>query len=148
MNTANDNIEFDDLPVGSIIAWALATVPNKWQLCDGGGGTLDLRDRFVYGAAIDGDVGNTGGNTTHNHTNPSTDNGGEHSHSGSIGTTGGNYLVYGDTGGTSIPYAGHAHYATPNLQSANSHSHTLPSLNTATNLPKYIKLYFIEKVTA
>ncbi len=39
-------------PVGGIILWsgAIAAIPAGWALCDGTGGTPDLRDRFVVGA--------------------------------------------------------------------------------------------------
>ena len=38
--------------VKAIIIWSgsVATIPDGWQLCDGTGGTPDLRDRFVMGA--------------------------------------------------------------------------------------------------
>ena len=43
------------LPVGSIILWknSAASIPRGWQVCDGTGGTPDLRDYFVYGAVSD-----------------------------------------------------------------------------------------------
>ena len=49
---------------------ALANIPAGWQICDGTGGTPDLRGYFVKGAA----AGNAGddaahGNLTHTHDN-------------------------------------------------------------------------------
>lgn len=48
------------MPIGGIIMWSgsVATVPEKWHLCDGTNGTPDLRNRFIVGA----------GNDTGNHT--------------------------------------------------------------------------------
>jgi len=39
-------------PIGAIISWdgALGAIPANWQLCDGTGGTVDLRDLFVVTA--------------------------------------------------------------------------------------------------
>lgn len=79
----------DFMPVGSIVAWAgtIATIPEKWHICDG---TLldvddypdlraaldtpfdnnvnltvpDLRDRFIYGMGTGSTLGATGGAAT------------------------------------------------------------------------------------
>lgn len=56
--------------VGVIGMWTgtLATVPNRWKICDGNNGTPNVLDKYVLGAANSGEVGNTGGATTHTHT--------------------------------------------------------------------------------
>lgn len=43
------------MPVGGIIMWSgsVASIPEKWHLCDGTIGTPDLRNRFVVGAGND-----------------------------------------------------------------------------------------------
>ena len=50
----------DDMicPIGSIIAYSglLGSIPSNWHICDGTGGTPDLRDRFLKGASNAGDV--------------------------------------------------------------------------------------------
>ena len=50
-------------PTGGIIMWSGSTssVPDGWRLCDGGGGTPDLRNRFVVGAGSSYAVDATGG---------------------------------------------------------------------------------------
>lgn len=57
------------LPAGVIVMWSgsLASIPVGWALCDGSGGTPDLRDRFIVGAAAGAQPGGTGGTTTHQH---------------------------------------------------------------------------------
>jgi hypothetical protein len=59
--------DFDGLgaPAGLIVMWAGETVPDGWHLCDGTGGTIDLRDRFVVcaGTGSDYNVGDTGTGT-------------------------------------------------------------------------------------
>lgn len=43
------------MPIGGIIMWSgsIATIPQKWALCDGTNGTPDLRNRFIVGAGTD-----------------------------------------------------------------------------------------------
>lgn len=42
-------------------------VPNGWAWCNGSGSTPDLRERFTQGALTSGEIGTTGGHTTHAH---------------------------------------------------------------------------------
>src|SRR3972149_3955909 len=58
-----DDINSYLVPVGGIIMWAgtIANIPSGWALCTGIGGTPDLRDMFVVGAAVGADAGATGG---------------------------------------------------------------------------------------
>ena len=64
--------------------WSGTTAPAGWALCDGNGGTPDLRNRFVVGSGSTYASGNTGGSTTHSHTvdpvNTSSTSNGSHSH--------------------------------------------------------------------
>jgi hypothetical protein len=52
-----------------IMLWsgAIVDIPAGWHLCDGTGGTPDLRDRFVVGAGTDYEPGDTGGADHHTH---------------------------------------------------------------------------------
>ena len=57
---------FGIAPVGTIIMWSQATIPNGWSLCNGqtvnGIKTPDLRGRFIVGAGGTGyNLGNIGG---------------------------------------------------------------------------------------
>ncbi len=58
------------LPTGTIALWfgSVATIPAGFILCDGGGGSPDLRDRFVRGANGGKPPGATGGSVSHTHT--------------------------------------------------------------------------------
>lgn len=53
-------------PAGGIIMWSgsIASIPLGFRLCDGGGGTPDLRDRFIVGAGSAYTPGNTGGSAS------------------------------------------------------------------------------------
>lgn len=91
------------MPAGTIVMWhgAVANIPAGWRLCNGGGGTPDLRGRFVVGAGGAYQPGATGGadNITlttaqlpshrHDAENLITEWDGSHSHTGSTSTAGG-----------------------------------------------------------
>lgn len=59
----------NSIPVGGIIIWyGLSTaVPAGWALCDGTGGTPDLRSRIVRGCAAGNNPGGPFGADTHQH---------------------------------------------------------------------------------
>lgn len=51
-SASQSSISDDNLPIGIILAYTglLSNIPNGWQLCDGTGGTPDLRGRFLQGS--------------------------------------------------------------------------------------------------
>ena len=49
------------IPPGLIAMWSGETIPDGWALCDGSGGTPDLRGRFVLGNDSSHTIGSTGG---------------------------------------------------------------------------------------
>jgi hypothetical protein len=57
------------IPAGVIVMWSgtIASIPSGWALCNGSGGTPDLRSKFIKGAAAGVDPGGTGGSATHSH---------------------------------------------------------------------------------
>lgn len=65
-------LEKGGVPSGVILLWsgAIVDIPTGWSLCDGTGGTPDLRDRFVLGAGSTYDPNDTGGADTHQHAAP------------------------------------------------------------------------------
>lgn len=141
------------VPVGGIILFKApyADRPDGFNLCNGGsyGGitTPDLRDKFVYGAAAESDVGLTGGAETHVHSQPNTGSGGGHTHPVSGSTTGRSGNVssvsqYTD-GATSGVARDHGHSWSNNTNSDPDHVHSVPNTNSGTKIPPYLKLYFL-----
>lgn len=133
------------LPVGSIIMFydAIANRPTGWEICDGTNGTPDLRSKFVYAASADGEVGATGGATTHSHTNSPTNDSSGHTHPVSSGLGWGGGTTTGGTGsGISVANA-HGHSGSTTSDSGGVHSHTINSTSTDGNLPPYVKIYYI-----
>jgi len=143
------------VPVGGVIMWAgtAGTWPSNWALCDGTGGTPNLRDRFIIGAGSTYAVNATGGANTqniqhthttdtdatagsHTHTQGNTNAGGSHTHQ--VRTTnaspGANNMATGAAGYTTTHYhtktsggeATHVHArGTNNAGSPDTHGHTL-----------------------
>ena len=75
----------------------VSDIPQGWLLCDGTNGTPNLQDRFVLGTTNDGEIGDTGGNSsitlTENQLAPHTHQGitnaaGSHNHGGTTGEDG------------------------------------------------------------
>lgn len=75
------------VPKGAIIMWSgrvLDQIPAGWKLCDGGNGTPDLRDKFIFCAPALEEVGTSGG--SYNGTITIQEAGG-HTHAGVTGET-------------------------------------------------------------
>lgn len=131
--------------VNQIIAWDQPTPPENWLICDGTGGTPDLRGLFIYGKYDDSDTPITGGSSIHTHVSGEVSTTADHGHSISVSLASVTATV---TRGTSTYNAltTHAHNTTINTSGdAGGHSHTV-SLDSSNGLPPCILLYFIMKV--
>lgn len=138
-----------ELPVGGVVIWddLAGNIPDGFAICDGSNGTPDLRNRFVYGAAGDSDVGLTGGSQTHTHSNSSTGSVSNHSHSYSIVTGyASNYVNQNETSPYTSIVRHHRHYFSSTTPSGGGHSHALGNTGSANHMPAYIKLYYIMRI--
>jgi microcystin-dependent protein len=98
---------------GMIMLWSgsIASIPSGWALCNGSGGTPDLRDRFVVGAGSSYAVNATGGATT---VTLSTANMPAHTHS------------IAGSGTTSNQSNGHTHtYSGTTSGQSQTHTHSI-----------------------
>lgn len=56
------------LPKGTILPWYNSTrIPKGWRICDGGAGTPNLEDKFLYGTTRPEDIGQNIGSVSHTH---------------------------------------------------------------------------------
>ncbi len=112
------------IPTGLIAMWsgALANIPSGWALCDGAGGTPDLRSKFVRGAAAGQNPGGTGGSdsiTPSSHTHGSGTLGmnsiGNHAHTVNSHTHSGGSLGFRLAGTRTIVASIGPHHVTSNV---------------------------------
>jgi hypothetical protein len=135
---------------GACLWYGLASqVPNGWHIMDGTNGLLNMLSKFVMGASADGDVGVTGGASSHLHTNQSLPvYSTTHNHAISINTATNSpvYYGYGDNG--SEPMAGsHTHPVTGNTGENGAHNHTVSNTSSDASLPPYKQLYWIGRTS-
>ena len=146
---------------GMIMMWSgtIATIPSGWALCNGSGGTPDLRDRFIVGASVDSGGQSvttiTGGNTktggskdsivvSHNHTATTTATDSGHLHTWQQ-TIVGNQFAGTDTAGNFARTSVNTSTGFANI-SASTTIGTTGSSGTDANLVPYFALAFIIKL--
>jgi microcystin-dependent protein len=164
------------VPIGSIIAYdgLVSGIPSNWKLCDGTGGTPDLRDKFLIGSGTSYTQGSTGGSkdavvVAHNHSATSSFTGAAlpahahdvydpgHTHGSTSGDSGsGGYLGSGNSNNlgsrtginasaTSIGIYG-ASAGTPSGTVSTSVASAGAS-GAGANLPPYYALMFIKRTS-
>jgi hypothetical protein len=140
-----------EFPVGTIIAWDNESIPENWAVCNGSNGTPNLVDRFIRGAAEDGDVETTGGTATHTHGNPDTGYDGGHNHGGSKSLSASAAGSVTGTVGTGATDAAQSHnhntIVAENISSEPNHKHTVPDTDATSSNPSYVKRVFIMKTS-
>jgi microcystin-dependent protein len=119
------------------------SIPANWHICDGTGGTPDLRDKFVVGAGSTYAVNAAGGSLT-------TTSDGAHNHTGA---TGGHTLALSEVpelvdsaagSGTTIS----TKVATaPAATVAHTHPISTDGAHTHTATPPYLALAYIQRVS-
>ena len=165
---------FDLVPSGSVIMWygtlsgvnpVIGGVANtNWRLCNGAGGTPDLRNKFVVGAGSSYN-GNPGSNSeggsvssAHKHdVNPisfaTAGTEGAHAHSGTTGGPSSKYRACGcPLGSENTASGGHSHsFSTAGTQGAHVHNIDVPNTESTgasntENRPPFYALYYIMKL--
>jgi len=146
------------VPVGLVVMWygSIASIPSGWALCDGSGGTIDLRDRFVIGAGSTYSPGDTGGSTTFNATGTIAVDG----HAVTIGEMAAHSHTYSDTrpaawddaySGSEIALYAKTGSSVGSAGSGSSHGHSAAEGTSFTgdavaSLPFCIALCYIQKI--
>jgi microcystin-dependent protein len=154
----------DGVPRGGIITWsgALAAIPAGWRLCDGTGGTPDLRDRFILGTSAGQQPGGTGGSTqrqlaasqmpAHPHSLGTSEDGNDvHSVSfTAVGLSFANHWI-GGLVPTPLCYDDVRTQETASTESSGNHTHTGTTAGAGggaafATLPPYYKVAYIMKI--
>jgi microcystin-dependent protein len=136
------------IPSGAILLWngSVGSIPAGWALCNGSGGTPDLRSRFVVGAGSTYAVNDTGGTANAivvNHTHSISDPGHNHTIDGIPNSNIGNNRNAFNFG-TSIQ-GDRYELGMTTVQTGISISSTGDS-GTNANLPPYFALCYIMKL--
>lgn len=145
-------------PEGLVVLWygSVEATPSGWHLCDGTGGTIDLRDKMVVGAGGSYSPGATGGSATftatgdvtvdghsvttdempsHNHPFSDTRNQALGSNTGGSGSARGRLNSASTSGNTSSTGSGAAH----------GHAGSTMAGNAVACMPYYYSLCYIQK---
>lgn len=134
-------------PIGAVIMFnaVFAGIPANWQLCDGTNGTPNMTDKFVYGTNNEGDLLNAGGQADAIiplHTHPITDQQHLHSISGSVNENEPHSgFDSARSGGASVNTA--LSFTGITVTDGATGGEAV----TDKNLPPYIKLAFIQRMT-
>lgn len=139
------------LPVGAIVMWykSLALIPSGWAVCNGSNGTPDLQGRFVRGVSSDTDVNKVFGAEEHEHSNSVAQAADDHIHdvagslTGTVTTGRMSELAAAPRAATKT----HTHPFDLDLPSSGTHTHPTSNTTAADNLPPFVQVYFIMKVT-
>lgn len=138
-------------PIGSIVMVDYATPPNGWAVCNGENGTVNLVNRFAYGTENNANLLVTGGSETHTHTAKTTGSAGEHNHTLNVTinqSSGSGSITEVDNAGVETAPAPHTHNALSlTLDTQLAHTHTYPETNAANNMPPYVYLFYIQRIT-
>jgi hypothetical protein len=128
------------LPINALFFYPSSTAPTGFQkygsITDGS---------FIYGATT-GDIGGTGGASSHTHTNPDSGSSGAHTHPSASTSSGWNSSNGPDanTFGDATVSARHSHNFSADLTSAGAHTHTIGATGSGSNLPSYVNLALVE----
>lgn len=146
------------IPIGAILMWKGATIPDGWSLCNGSNNTPNLSDKFVLGRGNQ-DIGAVGGAATvalavehlpaHAHT-ATIASGGVHNHE--FPAYHHNFKMSGDWTESEVKNTGAPIQPWPKTFDSGSHSHSITINNTGSgtahnNMPPYYVLAYIMRTS-
>jgi len=137
------NVGGGGLPTGTIILWygTSANVPDGFEIY------APAKSRLIMGAA-DGEASTIQiGDLTHTHTMPNTGTSGTHTHGVSISTgTAEAVTAYLQTTGNNPASWNHTHSLSATTGSKAGHFHTTSNTGSASNLPTFRRLHYIQQI--
>ncbi len=152
LNIIQNGTGSSQTPSYVIAAWlgTVADIPPGWVLCNGSNGTCpNLNDKFIKGAAANGESGvTTGGALSHSHGtgNTHTHAVNSHSHTVTVGTDNTTGLLNNKTGATVIT-TGHSHTLGVSGGSGTTGTATITAdTSTTETRPPFKEAVFIQKL--
>ncbi|MGE0228855.1 MAG: Ig-like domain-containing protein, partial [Dehalococcoidia bacterium] len=136
-----------DYPIGAIGVWTglLSAVPAGYVVCDGSGGTVDTRGKFVKVADALGNIGGTGGSTTHDHTDPSAHtHTTAHQHATLTGAASAFVTGFVDGTGTVGITNAHVHAGTSAASSASASGNGTQTVDAAAHDPPHLTVVHVK----
>jgi hypothetical protein len=143
---AIQNSSASTIPIGIIGMWtgALASIPAGFILCDGSGGTVDMRGRHLKITATSGDIAATGGSNTHTHASQNHGHSVAHTHSSSIDHNGITAQVIGSGSTTATRQTTTHAISTNSIDLVLADSAT--TADSSSNEPQFLTVAFIKRV--
>ena len=140
-----DANETATVPIGGVVMFnaAFSGIPANWQLCDGTNGTPNMTDKFVYGTNTEIELLAAGGQADAiipNHTHTVNDPG--HFHAMNSGNTSGNQLLVDEASQQTQDQFTDSSVTNLTVTGAVGGESV-----TDKNIPPYIKLAFIQRMT-
>ena len=135
------------IPDDAVVLFTDTSAPSGFSLCDGGGTTPDLRNKYLKGAGTGADSGGTGGSTTNTHTIAHDhDTSHQHQATSSVPNT---YSTLGQKGALGPLNASnnHTHTVTVNASTDNNASNSSIGSQAETVEPAYTKLAAIQNTS-
>lgn len=137
---------YSGIPANAVMLSRLQTY-SGFSVCDGSGGTPNLNNRYLKGAATSSNAGTTGGSTTNTHTISHTHTA-QHSHSGSTGVPSSGSTP-GNLGGNNTDSSGrdHTHNITLISTTPNTDSNSSIGSQAETVEPAHTKIYPLQNTS-
>ncbi|MGI5900701.1 MAG: hypothetical protein ACOX8S_12455 [Christensenellales bacterium] len=143
-----------NVPIGTILLWDQAVIPEKYSLCDGGTyngiTTPDCRNKFIWACSYDANLKTTGGTLNHTHSwSGETGNAGAHNHNSWSGNTNEPDSTEGSYEGylqhVYVASYNHRHSINVSFSESGIHAHAMGAITEASHIPPHIKLCYIMK---
>lgn len=135
------------VPANVIGFFNSATVPTGFLTCDGGGGTPDLRGKYLKGSTTGGDAGTGTGSVNHSHTITHGHTANSHTHSGDSGNPDRGTTRRNGSGRVGTPY-GHSHTVTLNATTDSVSNYTNTTAGSADTVePPYYMMLAIKNTS-
>lgn len=132
--------------VGMIAMWleTIATIPQGWKLCDGSGGTPEMRERYLKIANNSGEIEDTGGSNTHTHAAQAHSHTSNGSHTHGIAQQAHTVEIQKTGNGAAPARNENVHAATTSAGTTASYAAANTTANSSNNEPPYRTVAFIQ----